>query len=66
MAKSQEPKVDPKKNTDKKEKEAEPPTDIDPPNAMANKYCDHYSTHNCTNQVPANQSLCANCAAGMC
>jgi len=35
-------------------------------NSMANKYCDHYSTHSCTNQVPSSQSLCADCAAGLC
>lgn len=33
---------------------------------MANKYCDHHKTHNCTNQVPSNQSLCDSCAAGLC
>lgn len=33
---------------------------------MADKYCDHNSTHGCTNLVPANQRLCDNCAKGHC
>ena len=41
-------------------------TRITPPDSMANKYCNHYTTHNCTNQVAYNQSLCDDCAAGKC
>lgn len=37
-----------------------------PANAMANKYCDHHATHNCSNLVSGDQKLCAPCAAGRC
>lgn len=37
-----------------------------PANAMANKYCDHHATHNCSNLVSGDQKLCTPCAAGRC
>jgi hypothetical protein len=69
MATQPEAKAERKKSKEKVDDESETKGDGEvkkSQESLANKFCDHYSTHNCTNQVPANQSLCDNCAAGMC
>jgi hypothetical protein len=35
-------------------------------NTMAQKTCDHYGSHGCTNMVDSDKELCKDCADGNC
>lgn len=35
-------------------------------NVMSMKYCDHNTTHGCTAMILPTQSLCTDCARGLC